>query len=69
MICPNSILLYSSFNSQGTGNMTVPFLGDVPTTFYFDYAGQRQRFDQKTFGGTQTIVEFHNEGVKPVKPK
>ena len=36
---------------KGTGTMSVPFVGDVKTTVYFDYAGQRQRFDQKGFGG------------------
>ena len=48
----------------GTGKMRIPIIGNVPTTFHFDYAGQRQRFDQKVWGGVQTIAEYHNEGVQ-----
>ena len=48
-----------------TGNGTMIVFGfGTPTVMYFDYAGQRQRFDQQAFGGVQTIVEYHTEGIK-----
>jgi hypothetical protein len=47
----------------GNGPMIVFGFG-TPTVMYFDYAGQRQRFDQQAFGGVQTIVEYHTEGIK-----
>jgi hypothetical protein len=48
----------------GTGRAKVPFFGWVPTTYYFDYSGQRQRFDQVLLGVSQTIVQYYNEGIQ-----